>query len=145
MLAWGIRQSTRFHIACVPHLDVAVTNAQCWIAEEPYSWVLKITVSKAKVMDATRPMSRLNSSVDTQVTTHTNWGEQRESVITSGDYGEETTMMTFINSNKFILSPDQPCSSSTASQCQSTAWTYPSDLQRRSLQGPPETSARFIY
>ena len=43
--------------------------------EESYICVLKITVSRAKMIDAARPRSRLNSNVDTQVTNHTTWWE----------------------------------------------------------------------
>lgn len=40
-----------------------------------------MTVSKAKVMDATRPISRLKSRVDTQVTNHTTYGTQCDIIV----------------------------------------------------------------
>lgn len=39
--------------------------------------------------------------------------------------------------NVSFISPNQSCCASTEKQCQSTAWTCPSDLQRQSLRVQP--------
>lgn len=48
-------------------------GVMCSFEEISYSWVLKITVSKAKAMEKARPMSRLNSIVAVQVNNHNTW------------------------------------------------------------------------
>ena len=50
-----------------------------WLVQT-HIWLLNMTVSRAKTMDASRPKSRFNRMVHTRVTTHTIYGSSTQRV-----------------------------------------------------------------